>query len=184
MAAVPADILGFWTSAGPSRWFAKSKAFDDAIRLKFEAVHHAAARGEYDRWADSPDGALALTILLDQFPRNLFRASAHAFATDPLARRLAGGAIERGFLAAIPPQLRPFIHLPFTHAEDMAHQDRSVSLAEAHDAETGDLKTLEYAVIHREVVRRFGRFPRRNRALGRITTPEEQAYVDEGGFAG
>lgn len=184
MAAVPADILGFWTSAGPSQWFAKKAAFDDAIRLKFEPVHHAAARGQYDAWMDSPDGALALVVLLDQFPRNMYRGSAHAFATDPLALRIAGGALERGFMDSIAPILRPFIHLPFTHSEDLADQDRSVSLGEAHDAETGDIKTLKYAVIHREVIRRFGRFPHRNKALGRITTAEEQAWLEEGGFAG
>ena len=89
MAAHPSDIVGFWRNAGPRQWFAKSSAFDEAIRLKFEPVHHAAARGAYDAWADSAEGALALLILLDQFPRNLWRGSGHAFATDPKARRIA-----------------------------------------------------------------------------------------------
>ena len=184
MVAVPADILGFWTSAGPSQWFAKKPAFDAAIRLKFEPVHHAAASGQYDRWMDSADGSLALLILLDQFPRNLYRDSAHAFATDPLARRVAASANERGFDGLMAPELRQFFYLPFTHSEDLADQDYSVALYEAHDVETGDITGMKYAVIHREVIRRFGRFPHRNRMLGRITTPEEQAYLDEGGFAG
>lgn len=184
MAAVPADILGFWTAAGPSKWFAKKAAFDDAIRLKFEPVHHAAARGQYDAWMDSADGALALVILFDQFPRNLYRNSAHAFATDPLARLIATRAIERGFDQATDPILRPFLYSPFHHSEDLVDQDRAVALYEAHDAETGDVESLKWAVSHREIIRRFGRFPHRNRALGRITTPEEQAWLDEGGFAG
>ena len=167
MAAVPADILGFWTAAGPSKWFAKSAAFDDAVRLKFEPVHHAAARGQYDRWADSCDGALA-----------------HAFATDPLARRIARSAIERGFDATIQPLLRPFFYSPFHHCEDLIDQDYAVALYEAHDAQTGDIESLKWAVSHREIIRRFGRFPHRNPALGRITTPAEQTFLDERGFSG
>jgi len=120
MAAHPADIVHFWRAAGPDKWFAKSNAFDDAIRLKFEPVHHAAARGEYDRWIDTAEGALALLILLDQFPRNLWRGSAHAFATDPLARRFAGEAIARGRDRATEPHLRDFFYLPFEHSEAIA----------------------------------------------------------------
>jgi uncharacterized protein (DUF924 family) len=184
MLAHPADILAFWRSSGPRRWFAKNDAFDAAIRLKFEPTHHAAARGEYDRWRESAEGALALVILFDQFPRNLYRGSAHAFATDPLARRLAADAIEHGHDRAGPADLRSFFYMPFEHSEDLADQDRSVALCEALQAETGDDGFLKWAVGHRDVVVRFGRFPHRNRALGRTTTPEEQVFLDNGGFAG
>jgi uncharacterized protein (DUF924 family) len=184
MAAAPADIIGFWTAAGPKKWFAKSEAFDAAIRLKFEPTHHAAARGEYAAWADRAEGALALLILLDQFPRNLYRGDAHAFATDPLARSIAGRAIDAGFDQKVEAQLRPFFYLPFEHSEAISDQDRSVALFEAHDAATGDVDSLKWAVLHRDIIRRIGRFPHRNAALGRTTSPEEQAFLDEGGFAG
>jgi uncharacterized protein (DUF924 family) len=123
-------------------------------------------------------------VLLDQFPRNLYRGSAHAFATDPLARSIAGAALDRRFDSEVEPLLRPFFYLPFTHSEAIADQDRSVALFEAHDVETGDVDSLKYAVIHRDIIRRFGRFPHRNAALGRTTTSEEQAFLDDGGFAG
>jgi uncharacterized protein (DUF924 family) len=109
MAAHPADITDFWRTAGPKRWFAKHDAFDAAIRLKFEALHHAAARGEYDGWIESADGALALVLLLDQFPRNLYRGSAHAFATDPLARNVAHATLELGHDRRVDPDLRSFL---------------------------------------------------------------------------
>ena len=184
MIAVPADVVGFWRNAGPAKWFAKTPAFDQAIRLRFEPVHFAAARGEHLAWADDPEGALALVLLFDQFPRNLFRYSAHAFATDPLARLIAGAAIERDFHYAIEPALRPFFYLPFMHSETMADQDRSLALYEAHDAETGDFDSLKFAVMHRDIISRFGRFPHRNSELGRSTTTEEKIFLAEGGFAG
>jgi uncharacterized protein (DUF924 family) len=184
MSAIPADIVGFWVSAGPSKWFSHSPAFDEAIRLRFEPVHHACARGEYAAWADTAEGALALLLLLDQFPRNLYRKSAHSYATDPLARSIARRALGAGFDRQLAPELRPFFYLPFEHSEDLGDQDRAVALCEAHDAATGDVDTLKWAVIHRNIIRRFGRFPHRNAALGRQSTPEEQAYLDEGGFAG
>ena len=182
MPAIPADVVGFWLKAGPAKWFAKSYAFDEAIRLRFEPVHHMAARGEYAAWAQTAEGALALLLLFDQFPRNLYRGSAHAFATDPLARAIAGGTIDRGQHKAIEPDLRVFFYLPFMHSEALADQDRSVALYEAHDAETGDLNSLEYAVAHRDIIRQFGRFPHRNPEFGRETTPEEYAFLAEGGL--
>jgi uncharacterized protein (DUF924 family) len=184
MAAHPADIIGFWRAAGPKRWFAEDEAFDAAIRLKFEATHHAAARGDYDGWIETADGALALLILLDQFPRNLYRDSPHAYATDPLARRVAAEAVARGHDRLADPELRGFFYLPFEHSEDMADQDRSVTLCEAQARETGDEGYLKWARLHRDIIARFGRFPHRNRALGRETTAEEQAFLDDGGFAG
>lgn len=184
MPAIPADVVGFWTSAGPTRWFGKSSAFDDAIRLKFEPVHHRAARGEYAGWAAEPTGALALLILLDQFPRNLYRGSAHAFATDPLARAIADRAIAAGHDQAVEAALRPFMYLPFEHSEALADQQRAVALFEAHDAATGDVESLKWAVTHHDIIKRFGRFPHRNGCLGRETTPEEAAFLEDGGFAG
>jgi uncharacterized protein (DUF924 family) len=184
MASHPGDIVGFWRNAGPRQWFAKNAAFDDAIRLKFEPVHLAASRGKYDGWLASAEGALALIILFDQFPRNLWRGSAHAFATDPLARRTASAAIALGHDLQIEGQLRPFAYLPFEHSESLADQDRSVALCERLEADTGDSGTLKWARKHREIIVRFGRFPHRNAALGRETTDEEQAFLDEGGFSG
>jgi uncharacterized protein (DUF924 family) len=180
MTATPHDILTFWRHAGPKKWFAHDARFDDAIRLKFEPVHHAAARGEYDGWAETADGALALLILLDQFPRNLYRDSGHAFATDPKARAIARAAVERGFIDEVERELRQFFILPFEHAEDIADQDRGVALSEA----LGDPDTLKWARLHRDIIVRFGRFPHRNHALGRTTTAEEQAFLDDGGFSG
>ena len=180
MAANPNDILHFWRAAGPKQWFKHSRAFDEAIRLKFEPVHHAAARGEYDRWAETAQGALALLILLDQFPRNLFRGSAHSYATDGKARAIARGAVARGFHREVEPELRQFFVLPFEHSEAMADQDEAARLA----AELADPDIAKWAAIHRDIIARFGRFPHRNAALGRETTSAEQAFLDEGGFSG
>jgi len=184
MAAIAADVVGFWRHAGPAKWFKKAYAFDDALRLRFEPVHHSAARGEYASWAATADGALALALLFDQIPRNIYRGSAHAFATDALARTVCNQAISRGFDMELEPALRVFLYLPFEHSEDIADQDRSVALFENHDAETGDIESLKYAVMHREIIQRFGRFPHRNAVYGRTPTAEEQVFLDDGGFAG
>ncbi|HZZ87926.1 MAG TPA: DUF924 family protein [Caulobacteraceae bacterium] len=184
MPAHPADIIDFWRAAGPKRWFEKSDAFDAAIRLKFEPTHHAAARGEYDSWQESADGALALLILLDQFPRNLYRGSAHQFATDGMARRIARLAVARGFEKLVEPALRNFFYLPFEHSEDLADQAHGVALCEAAERETGRTDLAKWARIHRDIIARFGRFPHRNQALGREATPEEQTFLEEGGFGG
>lgn len=180
MAATPNDILGFWRHAGPKQWFAVNPRFDEAIRVKFEAVHHAAARGEYDAWAETPDGALALLILLDQFPRNLYRRSGHAFATDAKALAIAHAAADRGWHRQVEPALAAFMLLPFEHSEDLGDQDRGLQLAR----ELGSADAEKWHQIHRDIIVRFGRFPHRNPALGRTTTAEEQAFLDEGGFAG
>lgn len=184
MSAAPIDVIGFWRHAGPDKWFRKDYRFDEAIRLRFEPVHFAAARGEYDRWMETPDGCLALLLLLDQFPRNLWRNSPHAFASDAMARRVARHMVLADFDQEIEPALRPFCYLPFEHSEDLADQDLSVRLCEALRDATGDEGTLRYAIVHRDIIVRFGRFPHRNRVMGRETTPEEQAFLDEGGFAG
>ncbi len=174
------EILDFWSSAGPSAWFKKDTAFDDELRHHFEAAHHAAARGELSDWEQNAEGALALILLLDQIPRNIYRDSAHAFATDPLAQAAADRALSAGHDRATPMPLRIFFYLPFEHAENLAQQARCVALMEA----TSDAEFVKYAIIHRDIIARFGRFPHRNAALGRLTTTEEQAFLDAGGFAG
>jgi uncharacterized protein (DUF924 family) len=174
------DVIGFWRQAGPQKWFKKNTAFDEAIRLKFEPVHHRAARSEYDGWIEDAGGSLALLILLDQFPRNLYRGSAHAFATDPKARAVALAAVDRGFDRKVEPILRNFFYLPFMHSEGLADQDYGLALC----TEAGDPENIKWAGLHREIIVRFGRFPHRNQALGRKTTPKEQEFLDEGGFSG
>ena len=180
MTATATDILRFWTEAGPKRWYAKDEAFDAACRERFEADHHRAARGELDGWAQTAEGALALLILLDQFPRNLYRGSAHAFATDPKARAVARAAAANGWHLAVAPEMRQFMLLPFEHSEDLADQDEGLALAEA----MGDPEVTKWMVIHRDIIVRFGRFPHRNTMLGRTTTADEQAFLDSGGFGG
>lgn len=179
-AVTPADVVAFWRDAGPERWFKKDQAFDDEIRARFLATHEAAAAGQLSAWEATAEGALALLILLDQFPRNMFRGQHRAFATDTLARAITAGALVRGFDAQVPAVMRAFFYLPFEHSEDMADQERGLALYKA----AGDADGLKWAELHADIIRRFGRFPHRNAALGRITTPEEQAFLDQGGFAG
>jgi uncharacterized protein (DUF924 family) len=176
----PADIVTFWRDAGPDRWFKKDAAFDDEIRERFLGLHEAAAAGKLADWEKTADGALALLILLDQFPRNMFRGEARTFAADPLARAIAAGALVRGFDSQVPTDMRGFFYLPFEHSEDLADQERAVAFYKA----AGDTDGLKWGEIHADIIRRFGRFPHRNAVLGRVTTPEEQAFLDGGGFAG
>ncbi|HET7382715.1 MAG TPA: DUF924 family protein [Pseudolabrys sp.] len=180
MVVSAADVVSFWQEAGPERWFNKNAAFDKEIRERFFDTYEAAAAGKLSDWEQSAQGALALLILLDQFPRNMFRGDARAFATDPLARAITAGAIIRGFDGQVAKQLRSFFYLPFEHSEDLADQERCITLNKA----TGDADGLKWAEIHADIIRRFGRFPHRNAALGRAPTPEEQAFLDGGGFAG
>lgn len=178
MTITPEDVVTFWKEAGPDKWFAKDDAFDAAFRQRFEAAHFSAARRELDDWLETPEGALALMILLDQFPRNCFRGSAHQFATDPLALALANRAVERGHHLAFEPNLRNFILLPFEHSERLEDQDRYLELI------GDDAELRKWGELHRDIIVLFGRFPHRNRALGRETTPQEQAFLDGGGFGG
>lgn len=179
-----AEIVFFWQDAGPAAWFAKDDAFDAACR-RYEPAHMAAARRAHDGWMDDADGALALILLLDQFPRNLYRGSAHAFATDGLALALADRAIAAGHDRAVDPALALFFYLPFEHAEDTGAQARAVALtATLAGRAAGAEEYLRYAEIHADVIARFGRFPHRNPALGRETTAEERAFLDAGGFGG
>lgn len=174
------EVLDFWWMAGPAAWFRSDPDFDRRVERELLALHEAAARGDLDGWADSPHGALALLILLDQVPRNVFRGTPRAFATDEKALAIAETAIARGFHRAFPVAARFFFYLPFEHAEDMAAQDRSVDLFRQAGDEQGHL----YALIHMDAIRRFGRFPHRNAILGRTSTPEEEAYLASGGFRG
>lgn len=176
----PAEVVAFWREAGSQRWFEKDAAFDDEIRQRFLALHEQAAAGKLSGWEQNAEGALALLILLDQFPRNMFRGQARAFATDPLARAIAAGALVRGFDAQAPEGMRGFFYLPFEHSEDFADQERAVAFFKAID----DADGLKWAELHRDIIQRFGRFPHRNVALGRATTAEEQAFLDNDGFAG
>jgi uncharacterized protein (DUF924 family) len=178
MAIHPDDIIGFWREAGPDRWFRTDPAFDARCRAHCLEAHLAAARRELDAWQADAEGALALVLLLDQIPRNVYRGSAHAYATDPLARHFAGQAIARGLDALGPQDLRGFLYLPFQHSEDLADQARAIAL---YAGPLGDPAMLPYARRHHDVIARFGRFPHRNAALGRLNTPEEQAWLDAGG---
>jgi uncharacterized protein (DUF924 family) len=175
-----ADVTAFWRAAGPSKWFSKDADFDRAITTWFLAAHEAAAAGRLSDWEATPEGALALLILLDQFPRNMFRGSARAFATDPLARAVADRAVARGFDTRVADAERAFFYLPFEHSENLADQERSLALWR----QSGSGEIDKYAQSHADIIRRFGRFPHRNAVLGRATTPEEQAFLDAGGFAG
>lgn len=173
------SVTQFWRDAGEDAWFEKNEAFDADFRNRFLDLHHAAARRECDDWSNHAEGSLALMILLDQFPRNCFRGTGHMYATDPLARYFAGKAIAAGQDLALDEDLRVFLYLPYEHSELLDDQLRCVDLTAAKAP-----AYLKYAVEHRDIIQRFGRFPHRNRMLGRATTPEEQAFLDGGGFSG
>jgi uncharacterized protein (DUF924 family) len=173
------EVLKFWREAGPALWFAKDEKFDARFRNRFLVAHEAAARGELEHWLATPEGALSLVILLDQFPRNSFRNTPRMYDTDTLARKAAAKALAAGYDQRLPRELRKFFVLPFAHSEDLADQERSVALARRIGPDD-----LAHAEHHRDIVRRFGRFPHRNRLLGRETTTEEQQYLDQGGYQG
>lgn len=173
------QVVDFWREAGPDKWFTKDDALDDEFRDRFMDLHMKAARVELDAWMGHPESALALLILLDQFPRNCFRQTGHMYATDPLALRYARQGLKAGLMDQVEPEMRPFVLLPFMHSEDLADQELSVQLAQEYAAES-----VEWSLHHRDAIKRFGRFPHRNRCLGRETSPEEQAYLDADGFAG
>jgi uncharacterized protein (DUF924 family) len=173
------EVVAFWREAGPQLWFAKDPAFDARFRDRFADAYAAAAAGRLDSWMETPEGALGLIILLDQYPRNAFRGTPRMYATDAAARAYASQAVARRLHERIDLPLRLFIILPFGHSEDQADQDRSVELAE----QLGE-PSLSHARGHQAIVRRFGRFPHRNEILGRRSTAEERSYLAAGGFAG
>lgn len=174
-----ADVVQFWTDAGPEKWFAKDDAFDAKFRDQLGALHDKAASGGLDDWRNSAEGALGLLILLDQFPRNVFRGTTRVYATDPKAREIARGALDAGFDMQVDRDLRVFFYLPFSHSEDMADQEIALAKNKVLGA-----PYLEHAQGHHDIVQRFGRFPHRNVIFGRQTTAEEQKFLDEGGFKG
>ena len=173
------QVLDFWfAEANRQHWFRKSPAFDAECR-QFEALHERAASGELSAWQNSPEGALALLLCLDQFPRNLYRGSPRAFATDEKARAVADWAVDREFdLRFKEWQQRLFFYLPFEHSEDLDDQHRAVELVRSRCA---DEEVFRYAVAHRDVIARFGRFPHRNAVLGRRNTPDEEEYLKQPG---
>jgi len=176
----PRDILEFWFSDRARQlWFEKDAVFDADIRARFGPMVHQAQMGGFDDWRSSADGALALLLLLDQFARNIFRGQAKAFLGDPRARAIAAEAVARGFDQRYPFPDRVFFYLPFEHCETLANQDRYIALMEGCLREFGEVAAefLEYAHRHRTIIKRFGRFPHRNEALGRETTEEEVEFL-------
>ena len=177
---MPSGVLAFWREAGRERWYTRSDAFDAEVRRRFLPLWQKATAGELASWEDSDEGALALVIMLDQFPRNMFRGTPQAFASDALARDVARRAIARGTDRRADPILLEFLYLPFMHSEHLPDKLHCVALFE----NTENAENLKYAREHADIIQRVGRFPHRNRLLGRDTSEEEQAFLDGGGFSG
>jgi uncharacterized protein (DUF924 family) len=178
------DLVEFWRLSGPKLWFGSSPAFDAEIAIRFGSLQRDASDGKLDGWIDSPIGALALILMLDQFSRNLHRGSPSAFANDSAAQAIAAEAIAHGHDLKLAAELQPFVYLPFEHAEDRLAQERSVDLAAGYRDRTGNSEPLQWAEHHRDIICRFGRFPHRNAILWRPTTEAERAFMDDGGFGG
>lgn len=183
------DVLAFWfgwpdaADYGQYRqsWFVKDAAFDAVIRERFLDTWQRAAQGTLLDWMTSPRSTLALIVLTDQFPRNLFRGDARAFSSDSVALQVARNMVDAGLDAELLPVERAFVYLPFEHAEDPVMQERSVRLFTALEAHPAGPQMLDYARRHRDVIARFGRFPHRNAALGRMSTPEELDWLAQPG---
>jgi len=175
----PGEVIEYWLSIGPGGWFRRDDDVDETIRSRFGSLHHEASVHKLDHWIDEPEHALALILILDQFSRNMFRNDARAFAQDEHARGLAKSALLAGHDKLVSNQLKPFFYLPLMHSESIADQERCVCLFHA----ANDPESLKFAIIHRNIILRFGRFPHRNPALGRHMTPAEQAFLDGGGFS-
>ena|ERR1700674_921849 len=176
--ATPEEVRSFWREAGPKRWYKVDPSFDEEIRERFLATWEAARAGGLAAWEQTPEGALALLLVVDQFPRNMFRGDARSFVTDALARAVAGRAIERKFDQTVAPPERNFFYLPYMHSEALADQEHAVALIRV----IGDADGIKHAEAHRDLIRRFGRFPFRNQALGRTSTPAEAEYLAAGGY--
>lgn len=189
MVASWTEVLEFWFGPpdapgfGEQRaaWFEKSAEFDAEVRDRFVGTWVAAAQHQLDHWMDEPQAALALIIVLDQFPRNMFRASAKAFVADRQAQAVADKFVARGWDRALKPAQRWFVYLPFEHAESLPLQERSVALFETLRGDPASASAIDFAHRHHEVVRRFGRFPHRNAILGRDSTPEELEFLKRPG---
>ncbi|MHA1566249.1 MAG: DUF924 family protein [Alphaproteobacteria bacterium] len=178
LAVDAAEILRFWfDEAGPGKWYVKDLEFDDELTRRFRATYDQAAAGALEGWAASADGAVALVVLLDQFPRNMFRDSPQAFATDAMARDIAENALAQGWGGELTPDRRQILYMPLMHSEALGDQERCVGLFKAMGADYA--KVHEYAVRHRDIIARFGRFPRRNAVLGRQSREEEVAFLNQ-----
>jgi uncharacterized protein (DUF924 family) len=172
----PNDIIQFWFSPETRpHWFVASDAFDARVRERFGALSERARAGELDDWAKTPEGSFALILLLDQVPRNIHRRTAQAFRSDGKALELAKGALAAGFHMSVDEDKRLFLYLPLQHAEDMAAQEEAVALVEA----LGDEEHTDYAIRHRDIIRRFGRFPHRDAQLGRTSTEAEIEFLKQ-----
>jgi uncharacterized protein (DUF924 family) len=185
----PDEILGFWFERSPTEssqwkyrksWFSKDPSFDQEIHTRFLSVYEQAAAGKLDFWQETAAGALALVLVLDQFPRNLFRNQPQSFATDEKALAVTQGAIAREFDQVLSPVQRWFLYLPLMHSEDLADQNQCVELFDSLKDDP-DVESGTYAVRHRDVIEQFGRFPHRNRILGRTNTPEEAEFLKQPG---
>ncbi len=176
----PRDVIDFWLGQPEKAYFIADEAFDERLRASFAAAHDRAVSGELDDWAESRDGRLALIMLLDQMSRNLKRGTPGMFAADAKALALAAKAIELGDDDDSDASVKRWYYMPFMHSEGLADQDRCVELCRQPGLE----KTLPYAITHRDIIVQFGRFPHRNKLLGRTTTAEERAFLDAGGFSG
>jgi uncharacterized protein (DUF924 family) len=176
MTVTPAEIIAFWRDeVGAKRWFESDPKLDAEIAKRFGAAYRSARDGKLADWEKSIEGALALLLLLDQFPRNMFRGRKEAFATDKAARGVAERALTRGYDLMMPADLRAFFYLPYMHSETLADQDRSVALI----AERLGTSAMNYpfALSHRDEIVRFDRFPGRNAALGRTSSPAERRFL-------
>ena len=180
----PEDILSFWLDeVGPKGWYEASDTLDETVRDKFLDAYHSACDGTFGLWLTYPNGTLAYIILLDQFPRNMFRDEAQAFATDKLGLAAAKAAINKGWDTRIDEPARQFFYLPLMHSENLCDQDRCVRLICERMPEGGE-DNLLHARAHREVIRRFGRFPHRNETLDRASSDAEKAFLKNGGYGG
>jgi uncharacterized protein (DUF924 family) len=178
----PEEILAFWLDeVGPKGWYNPTEELDETIRQRFGDAHKAAMEGTYGLWMTYPSGTLAYLILMDQFPRNMYRGQGEAFASDHVARAAAKLAIEKGWDLKIDEPARQFFYLPLMHSENLADQERCVRLMKERMPKAGDGNLL-HAQAHRQVIRLFGRFPYRNEALSRNATACEAAYLDQGGY--
>lgn len=176
----PHDVTDFWYQAGEGSWFIKDAAFDGALAVRFGSALKDARRGAFDHWGDTPEGALGLVILLDQVSRNIHRGSPLAFAADAKALILAKQWIGRGYHHKLPAPRAHWLIMPYEHAEDLDAQERGVALFRT----MGLSEMAHWAKLHLDIIARFGRFPHRNPVLGRRSTPQEQAFLAAGGFAG
>ena len=177
----PGGLLDFWFGQERKAWFEKNPAFDEEIRARFLSLYESALEGQLDDWKEKPKSCVALIILLDQFPRNMFRGTARAFAADPRARAAARAIVDQGWDKALSPDERMFAYLPFEHSESLLDQERCLALMKeiAVFAQTADLP--KWAEAHLAIIRRFGRFPHRNAALGRASTAEETEFLKQPG---